>query len=112
YIIPQKEKITMVQLPYVRNVLPNSFSDLLSLYDFRNRIEGRNKEKMNEEIEKIFISKYTKEVEYNYDNGQLEIDIKSWKKLYDKSIKTLKEEMKKDKYAKEFTKQKRKEYWL
>lgn len=112
YIIPQKEKITMVQLPYVRNILPNSFSDLLSLYDFRNRIEGRNKEKMNEEIEKIFISNYSKEVEYEFNDGQLEIDMKSWKKFYDKAIKPLKEEIKKDEYAKEFTKQKRKEYWL
>lgn len=112
YIIPQKEKTTMVQLPYVRNILPNSFSDLLSLYDFRNRIEGRNKEKMNEEIEKIFISNYSKKVEYEFNDGQLEIDMKSWKKFYDKAIKPLKEEIKKDEYAKEFTKQKRKEYWL
>ena len=112
YIIPQKEKITMVQLPYVRNILPNSFSDLLSLYDFRNRIEGRNKEKMNEEIEKTFISNYSKEVEYEFNDGQLEIDMKSWKKFYDKAIKPLKEEIKKDEYAKEFTKQKRREYWL
>ena len=112
YIVPQKEKITMTQLPYVRDILPSSFSDLLSLYDFRNRIEGRNKEKMNEEIEKIFILNYSKEVEYRFKNGQLEIDMKSWKKFYNKSIKPLKEEIKKDKYAKEFTRQKRKEYWL
>src|SRR5699024_10404422 len=98
--------------PYVRNILPNSFSDLLSLYDFRNRIEGRNKEKMNEEIEKTFISNYSKEVEYEFNDGQLEIDMKSWKKFYDKAIKPAKEEIKKDEYAKEFTKQKRKEYWL
>ena len=112
YIVPQKEKITMTQLPYVRDVLPSSFSDLLSLYDFRNRIEGRNKEKINEEIEKIFIINYSKEVEYEFKNGQLDIDMKSWKKFYDKSIKPIKEEIKKDKYAQEFTRQKRREYWL
>src|SRR5699024_12053037 len=92
YIVPQKEKITMNQLHYVRDILPSSFSDLLSLYDIRNRIEGRNKEKMNEEIEKIFILNYSKEVEYRFKNSQLEIDIKSWKKFYNKSIKPLKEE--------------------
>lgn len=111
-VIPQKDKITMVQLPYVRHVLPSKFDKLLALYDFRNRIEGRNKEKMNEEIEKLFITHYSKEVEYEFKDGQLNIDMKSWKKYYDKAIKPLKEELKKEEYAKEFTKQKRKEYWL
>lgn len=111
-VIPQKDKITMVQLPYVRHVLPSEFDKLLALYDFRNRIEGRNKEKMNEEIEKLFITHYSKEVEYEFKDGQLNIDMKSWKKYYDKAIKPLKEELKKEEYAKEFTKQKRKEYWL
>ena len=111
-IIPQKDKLTMVQLPYVRHILPSEFSKLLDLYDFRNRIEGRNKEKMNEEIEKLFITHYSKEVEYEFKDGQLNIDMKSWKKYYDKAIKPLKEELKKEEYAKEFTKQKRKEYWL
>ena len=111
-IIPQKDKLTMVQLPYVRHILPSELSKLLDLYDFRNRIEGRNKEKMNEEIEKLFITHYSKEVEYEFKDGQLNIDMKSWKKYYDKAIKPLKEELKKEEYAKEFTKQKRKEYWL
>lgn len=111
-IIPQKEKVTMVQLPYVRHILPVKFNDALKLYDFRNRIEGRNKEKMNEDIEKIFITNYSKEVKYEFSDGQLIIDMKSWKKYYDKAIKELREELKKDKYAKEFTKQKRKEYFI
>lgn len=111
-IIPQKEKITMVQLPYVRHVLPSKFDKLLALYDFRNRIEGRNKEMMNEDIEKLFITHYSKEVEYEFKDGQLNIDMKSWKKYYDKAIKPLKEELKKEEYAKEFTKQKRTEYFI
>ena len=110
-IIPPKEKITMVQLPYVRNILPSQFDNILKLHDFRNRIEGRNKEKMNEEIEKIFIADYSKDVKYEFKDGQLSIDMKSWKKYYDKAIKPLKEELKKEEYVKEFTKQKRIEYW-
>lgn len=110
-IVPPKEKITMVQLPYVRNILPSQFDNILKLHDFRNRIEGRNKEKMNEEIEKIFIANYSKDVEYEFKDGQLSIDMKSWKKYYDKAIKSLKEELKKEKYVREFTKQKRIEYW-
>ena len=111
-IVPQKDKVTMTQLPYVRHILPNEFSDKLDLFDFRNRIEGRNKEQMNKDIEKTFISKYSKEVEFDFVDGELKIDMKSWKKFYDKSIKTLKEELKKPQYAEEFTRQKRKEYWL
>lgn len=111
-VIPQKDKITMTQLPYVRHILPNEFSNKLDLFDFRNRIEGRNKEQMNKDIEKIFISKYSKEVEFDFVDGELKIDMKSWKKFYDKSMKPLKEELKKPLYAEEFTRQKRKEYWL
>ena len=55
----------MTQLPYVRHILPNEFSNKLDLFDFRNRIEGRNKEQMNKDIEKTFISKYSKEVEFD-----------------------------------------------
>ena len=111
-IVPQKDKVTMTQLPYVRHILPNEFSDKLDLFDFRNRIEGRNKEQMNKDIEKTFISKYSKEVEFDFVDGELKIDMKSWKKFYDKSMKPLKEELKKPLYAEEFTRQKRKEYWL
>ena len=111
-VIPQKDKITMTQLSYVRDIIPSEFNHLLNLYDFRNRIEGRNKEKMNEDIEKTFIQNYSKEVEYEFTNGELSIDMKSWKKYYNKAISPLKEEIKKDKYAKEFTKKKRQEYWL
>src|SRR5699024_7478078 len=67
---------------------------------------------MNKDIEKIFISKYSKEVEFDFVDGELKIDMKSWKKFYDKSMKPLKEELKKPEYAEEFTRQKRKEYWL
>ena len=111
-IIPQKEKITMVQLPYIRHILPSKFNKLLTLYDFRSRIEGRNKESMNEDIEKLFIAHYSSEVEYDFKDGQLNINMKSWKKYYNKTIDPLKEELKKEEYAKEFTKQKRKEYFI
>lgn len=111
-VIPQKDKLTMVQLPYVRHVLPKSFSEILELYDFRNKIEGKNKVPMNEDIEKEFIKKYSKDVEYDFTDGTLCVNMKSWKKFYDKSIKELKEELKKEVYAQEFTKQKRKEFWI
>ena len=107
--VPPKDKVTITQLPYV--TLPNSFNELLTLHNFRNCIEGRNKIPMNEKLEKHFINNYSNEVEYGFENGTLNIDMKSWKKFYNKEIKPLKEELKKPEYAEEFTRQKRKEYW-
>lgn len=107
--VPPKDKVTITQLPYV--TLPNSFNELLTLHNFRNCIEGRNKIPMNEKLEKHFINNYSNEVEYGFENGTLNIDMKSWKKFYNKEIKPLKDELKKPEYAEEFTRQKRKEYW-
>ena len=111
-IVPSKDKITMVQLPYVRNIVPSEFDHLLVLHDFRNSIEGKNKVEMNEKIERHFVNNYSKEVDYSFENGKLEIDMKSWKKFYNREIKPLKEELKNEKYVEEFTRQKRKEYWV
>ena len=107
--VPPKDKVTITQLPYV--TLPNSFNELLTLHNFRNCIEGRNKIPMNEKLEKHFINNYSNDVEYGFENGTLNIDMKSWKKFYNKEIKPLKDELKKPEYAEEFTRQKRKEYW-
>ena len=107
--VPPKDKVTITQLPYV--TLPNSFNELLTLHNFRNCIEGRNKIPMNEKLEKHFINNYSNDVEYGFENGTLNIDMKSWKKFYNKEIKPLKDELKKPEYAEEFTSQKRKEYW-
>jgi DNA polymerase-3 subunit alpha len=109
--MPQKEKVTMSQLDYYRDIIPSKYDGLLALHDFRNRIKGRNKEPMNKEIEKIFIKNYSNHVDYTFDD-KLIIDIKSFEKYYNKEIKPLKEEIKNPKYAKEFTKKKRQEYWL
>ena len=109
--IPQKDKVTMVQLPYYRDIIPSEFNKLLELHDFRSRIKGKNKEPMNKDIEQEFIKKYSKHVDYKF-TDELEIDIKSFEKYYNKEIKPLKEEIKKPVYAQEFTKKKRQEYWL
>lgn len=109
--IPQKDKVTMVQLPYYRNIIPSEFDKLLELHDFRSKIKGKNKEPMNKDIEQEFIKKYSKNVDYKF-TDELEIDIKSFEKYYNKEIKPLKEEIKKPVYAQEFTKKKRQEYWL
>ena len=111
-VVPLKDKVTMVQLPYVKDILPSEYDHLLELHSFRDRIKGKNKEPMNNEIEKEFINNYSNNVEYTFTNGKLEIDIKSFEKHYNKEIKPLKEEIKKPEYAKEFTRKKRQEFWI
>lgn len=112
--VPEKDKITMVQFPYVESILPKEFNELIRLHNFRNKIEGKNKVEMNRDIEKEFINNYESEVEYSFegDYGALEIDMKSWKKYYNREIKPLKEEIKKEQYVKEFTRKKRQEFWI
>ena len=111
-VVPLKDKVTMVQLPYVKDIVPSEYDHLLKLHSFRDRIKGKNKEPMNNEIEKEFINNYSDNVEYTFTNGRLEIDIKSFEKYYNKEIKPLKEEIKKPEYAKEFTRKKRQEFWI
>lgn len=110
--IPQKDKVTISQLPYYRHIVPKEFNSLLKLHEFRSRIQGRNKEPMNKEIEQEFVKDYAKHVNYDFVDGKLDIDIKDFNKYYNKKIKPLKEEIKKEKYAQEFTKRKRVEYYL
>lgn len=110
-VVPEKEKITLTQINYVREFIPAEFTALVDIYDFRSKIMGRNKIPMNKDIENEFINKYAKQVDYSFDNGTLVVDTKSFEKLYNKEIKPLKEELKKKEYAREFTKKKRFEYW-
>lgn len=111
YVVKEKEKVTMVQLPYIRDIVPDKFSEELFIYDFKKRIIGKDKEKMNKEIEQTFIKKYAKHVDYDIINDKLVIDEKSFTKFYNKKIEPLKEEIKKDKYVKHFNMIKRKEFW-
>lgn len=111
-VVPEKDKITMVQLPYVMSIVPDKYKHLLELYNFRDRIKGKNKEPMHDGIEEIFIENYSDDVDYLFDDGILDIDIKSFEKYYNKEIKPLKEEIKKPEYIKEFTKRKRQEFWI
>lgn len=110
--VPEKDKLTMTQLPYVKHLLSKDYPNLIKLYDFRNRIQGRNKESMNKDIESTFIKEYSKHVPYEFVDNELVIDIKEFNKYYNKEIKPIKEEIKKDKYLREFTKQKRLEFYF
>lgn len=93
---PVKEKLTTVQIPKIHDHIPEQFSNLVDLYDFRSRITGRNKEPMNKEIEKQFFdTEFSKdENNFSFENGELVINIKKFDKWYNKQITPLKEWLK------------------
>lgn len=91
-ITPKREKLTMVQLPVVLHKVDKDFlAKELEVYEFRHKIQGRNKVPMNKEIEREFISKYSDDVEYDFINGELAINEKSFNKFYGKAIERLKD---------------------
>ncbi|PEN61674.1 PHP domain-containing protein [Bacillus wiedmannii] len=111
-IVPKREKLTMVQLPVVlHKVDKEHFEKELRAYTFRHKIQGRNKVPMNKEIEKEFISKYSDDVKYDFVNGQLVIDEKSFNKFYGKAIERLKDWVTSPEAAAEFNKIKMQEFW-
>lgn len=114
--IELRDKLTTVQLPKISNEVYQSypkFRELINMYNFRNSIKGRNKKPMNEKIEKYFMQHFSDEVEYKFnDDGILEIDIKSFEKMYNKEIKPLKEWLKSEKACLIFQKNEKKQFWV
>jgi len=87
YAVENKKKITMVQLPIIINYIDKEkFEEELKIYNFRNKVFGRNKIEINEELEKEFIEKYSKDVDYSFKNNKLIIDSTKFDRFYKKSI--------------------------
>jgi DNA polymerase III subunit alpha len=111
-ITPKREKLTMTQLPAIIHMIDKEkFAKELEVYEFRNKIFGRNKVPMNKDIEKEFISKYAKEVAYEFVDDQLSINEKSFNKFYGKAIERLKEFVTSPEAAQLFNKLKMQEFW-
>ena len=110
-VVSNKDKLTMVQLPKVIHLLPKELEDLMSLYKFRNLVIGKNKVKMNKDIEKEFIDKYSKDVAFKFRNDVLEIDEKSMNKYYNKKMEPVKEWLKTEEPVKEYNINQKREYW-
>lgn len=112
-ITPKREKLTMAQFPVVRYIIDEEkYKKELDLYDFRMGCFGRNKIPMNEELEKEFISKYSKEeIEYSFEKGKLVINEKDFNKFYQKSIDPLKDWINTKEALEEFRKVKMREFW-
>ena len=111
-ITPKREKLTMVQFPVISHLVDKEmFKKELEIYEFRHKIQGRNKVPMNKDIELQFIKKYSDDVEYDFENGQLVINEKSWNKFYGKKIERLKDWVTSPEAVEQFNKIKMQDYW-
>jgi DNA polymerase-3 subunit alpha len=111
-VSPKKEKLTMQNIQRALSFVPESLSREVEIYNFRNSIFGRGKVPMNEEIEREFMEKYSKEVTYTFNDGKLVIDQKSFDKAYKKLIEPLRLWIISDEAAAEFNKQGMRELWV
>lgn len=109
YIIPRKAP-TMTQLPWIKKLL-GQYKSLLELVEYRGQIIGKNKT-MNAQIEKTFLEKYVNYVRYDFVDGKLKIDEKSFDSYYKKEIKPLQTFMKSDYIIDEYTRAKRNSKWF
>lgn len=114
-ITPKKEKITMVQLPSVIHAVDcNKYAAELQVYEFRNKLFGRNKVPMNREIElefMDFLAVYPLGVNYEFKDGKLSIDQKSFDKVYKEVIEPLREWVTSPEAAEIYNKFKMQEFW-
>lgn len=114
-ITPKKDKLTMVNLPHIINFVPKKFIIELRVYTLREQLFGRKKVPMTKELEKDFYD-FTKafplgKIEYEFKNGSLVVDKKSFDKVYQKAIDPLKEWLKTKEAADIFNKVKMREFW-
>lgn len=115
--VPPKEKITITSLNIIRDIAMIQFSDYLSIYDLKNKLFGRGKIAMNKDIELEFFTQMKSEngvmeIDYDYDDkGKLQVNEKSFKKVYDKLIQPLKEWLKTAEPIQAYNNVKLNEYW-
>lgn len=114
-ITPKKEKLTMTQLPsIIQFVDKNKYSKELAVYKLRNKLFGRNKVPMTKELEHefmVFLKTSPFEVEYDFQDGQLVVDRKSFDKAYKQIIKPLREWVTSPEAAQLYNKIKMQEFW-
>src|SRR5699024_6746127 len=76
-------------------------------------IKGKTAVPMNKKIERFFMKHYANDVEYTFDdNGVLDIDIKSFEKMFNKESKPLKEWLKTDEAIELLAKVEKQQFWI
>lgn len=117
--VQQKTSLTMANLDKIRKFVPETFSKELKFVDMKKDLFGKTKIKMNEKLEQSFLEvvfdlqKEDLSISYEYDeNGVLNVDEKSFKKVFDKIIKPLKEWLKTPEAVKPFNRTLLNDYWI
>ena len=109
--IPVRKSLTMTQFPIVREHI-EGFEKEKEIYDFRNKIIGKNKVPMNKQIEQEFLSLYSDCVDFTInDKGILVIDTNSFDKVYEARVQPLKDKLKELEVRELFATIKRREMW-
>jgi DNA polymerase III subunit alpha len=111
-ITPKKDKLTMTNLPHIIESVPDCLKNEVEIYNYRNKLFGRNKVPMNKDIESYFIKNYSDKVDHEFKDGKLVIDQKSFEKVYKKQIEPLREWVIAPEAAKKFNAKKMREFWL
>lgn len=88
---PEKDKLTMANLHHVINKVPFELKNEVELFEFKSKLFGRNSLPITPEIERYFMEKFSKIVEYKFTNGKLDINQKSFDKVYKKQIEPLRQ---------------------
>ena len=109
-LVEERTKLTMVQLPKVAHVVTAELQSELKWYEMKNKLFGRNKVPMTNELEKELIS-YLKEIKYTFENGMLVVDQKEFEKVYKKKVDGLKAWMNTEAPIKEFNRMTKQEFW-
>lgn len=91
----RKKKLTTVQLPRLMNDLPSEFNNIANMYRVKNALWGRNKIKMNDKLEQVYLKHYS-DIPYEYIEGVLTPDKKAFDKAFNKISTPLKEWLKSD----------------
>lgn len=114
--VKKRDKLTTVQLPKIiklaRQQKPE-LNSLFNMFEFRQSIKGKTAVPMNKKIERFFMKHYANDVEYTFDeNGILDIDIKSFEKMFNKESKPLKEWLKTDEAIELLAKVEKQQFWI
>ncbi|HLO11534.1 MAG TPA: PHP domain-containing protein [Pseudoneobacillus sp.] len=111
--VKDKEKLTMVQLPHIIDKVPREFMREVQVYEFRNKLFGRNKVPMTKEIEQEFkeFIEYYPLCNYQFVDGKLVVDQKSFDKQYKNIVEPLRQWVIGPEAVDFYNKKQKREFW-
>lgn len=110
-LVPKREKVTMAQLSNIVSEI-KGFERELEVWRFKTKYTGKKAE-IDEEMESKMMVLFPDFEDYDYNiDGKIVINEQKFKKVYDKEVLELKNELKNPKYAEYLTNLSKREFWL